>query len=238
MKDLIDHIFSFHKVQLSVFPEFISFLKGRKAIIRIVIDNSNYSFDHGLFRKYGYFVKESILFSSFQKNSFGNLTLSIDENRKGEYVKVRMFSISTSKMDLEEFEHAELYGDVEKAGIFLGYPSCCTRNIAIINDLNEFWANYYLNDYLKNSLVANHLTNRFPITWGGISIVGELFPCSLSCENAIEYARNMQNDMINFGFYKIANVIVQHAKSTIFVNPKNGAISIFKSPEYEAIVFS
>ena len=238
MKDLIEHLFSFHKVQLSVFPEFISFLKGRKTIIRIVIDNSNNPFNHRLFGKYGYFVKESTLFSSQQKNSFGSLVSSIDENLEGEYVKVRMLSISSSMKELEEFEYAEMYGDVEKAGIFLGYPSCCTKNITTINNLNKLWATYYLNDYLKNSRAANHLTNRFPLTWGGISIIGELFPCSLTCVKAVEYAGNMQNDMINFGFHKIADIMVKHAKSPIFINPENGAISIYDSPKYESIIFS
>lgn len=238
MKDLIEHLFSFHEVQLSVFPEFISFLKGRKTIIRIVIDNSNNPFNHRLFQKYGYFAKESTLFSSKQKNSFGSLVSSIDENLKDEYLKVRMFSISSSKKDLEDFEYAEMYGDVEKAGIFLGYPSCCTKNITTINNLNELWATYYLNDFIKNKRVANHHTNRFPITWGGISIVGELFPCSLTCAKAVEYARNMQNDVINFGFHKISEVMVKHAKSPIFINPENGAISRCNKPGYDQIIFS
>ncbi len=237
MKDLIDHLFSFHEVQLAVFPEFISFLKGRKKIIRIVIDNSNKPFNVTLFRKYGYFVKESLLYSSVQKNSFGSLVASIDEIVEDEFVEVRMFSISSSHKDLDDFEYAELYGDVEKAGIFLGYPTCCTKNILNINNLKELWATYYLKDYKKNKS-ASYFTNRFPITWGGFSIIGELFPCSLTCSKAIEYANHMYNDMVDFGFHQISEVMINHAKSSIYINAQNGAISNCEHKGYDSIVFS
>ena len=104
MKSLIDHLFDYHKVQLAVFPEFISFLKGRKKIIRIVVDNSNNPFNHQLFNKFGFIVKETLLFSSLENNSFGNLVSSVDKINRKHYNEVKMFSISKSIKDLDYFE--------------------------------------------------------------------------------------------------------------------------------------
>ena len=147
MKSLIDHLFDYHKVQLAVFPEFISFLKGRKKIIRIVVDNSNNPFNHQLFNKFGFIVKETLLFSSLENNSFGNLVSSVDKINRKHYNEVKMFSISKSIKDLDDFEFAEVHGDILKAGKYLGYPKCCINNVEKINILNGKWATFYLNDY-------------------------------------------------------------------------------------------
>jgi hypothetical protein len=145
LNNLINHLFTFHKVQLAVFPEFISFLKGRKKIIRIVIDNSNNPFDFELFKNFGFFVNESTLFSSLEKNSFGSLVSSIDEIERNQFTEVKMYSISRSLKELVDFEYAEVYGDILKAGAYLGYPKCCINNIEKINSLNSKWATFYLN---------------------------------------------------------------------------------------------
>jgi len=238
LNDIIHHLFIYHKVQLSIFPEFISFLKGNKKILRIVIDNNEKLFNNSLFLSNNIHVKEAKLYSSKQKNSFGSLVASINSEDSDNYSEVRMFSISKFKDELIEFEKAELYGDIEKAGEFLGYPICCIKNIYKINDLKDLWATFYLNDYEKMNKTASIYTNRFPITWGGVSIVGELFPCSLSCNNAIEYGRNLYNDVKSFGFNEIHKTIIDHAQLPIYINPDDGAISKFKKNRFNPILFS
>lgn len=237
MKSLIDHLFDYHKVQLAVFPEFISFLKGRKKIIRIVVDNSNNPFNHQLFNKFGFIVKETLLFSSLENNSFGNLVSSVDKMNRKHYNEVKMFSISKSIKDLDDFEFAEVHGDILKAGKYLGYPKCCINNVEKINILNGKWATFYLNDY-RNNVSANYFTNRFPITWGGISIIGELFPCSLICPSAIKYSKTMHSDVINFGFNEIAKVMVEHALKPIYINEEDGSISTIFKEGTDLIKFS
>ena len=106
-------------------------------------------------------------------------------------------------------------------------------------------ANLKLTPRIKVGLVnpinngsANYFTNRFPITWGGISIIGELFPCSLSCPNAIKYSKTMHSDVINFGFNEIAKVMVEHALKPIYINEENGSISTIFKEGTDIIKFS
>ena len=80
--------------------------------------------------------------------------------------------------------------------------------------------------------------NRFPIVWGGVSVVGELFPCSLNCNAAKTYGQNMLDDMDAFGFKKIKEAIVDHSKRSVFVNKEDGEISVTKEAGFEEIVFS
>lgn len=237
MDKLINHLFNYHKVQLAVFPEFIAFLKGRKKIIRIVIDDSNNLFDFKLFQTFGFIVKETILYCSHEQNSFGNLVAHINEIDRDKFNVVKMYSISKAKKDLDDFEYAELYGDILKAGKYLGYPDCCVNNVENINKLNSKWATFYLEDFQKNK-IANHFTNRFPITWGGISVIGELFPCSLMCSHAIEYSKKMYSDVIEFGFNQISDAMIIHSLKPVFINKMNGAILTVENENYEIINFS
>ena len=111
------------------------------------------------------------------------------------------------------------------------------NNVEKINILNGKWATFYLNDY-RNNVSANYFTNRFPITWGGISIIGELFPCSLICPSAIKYSKTMHSDVINFGFNEIAKVMVEHALKPIYINEEDGSISTIFKEGTDLIKFS
>jgi hypothetical protein len=235
---LIDHLFSDHSVQLSILPEFISFLNGRKRIIRIVSDSTEKPFDISLFRKNGFHVSETNLYCTSERNSFGCLTTTpLASLPKTEYKLVRMISISRQKEVLQEFQIAETVGDVEKAGFMLGYPECCVRNVEAINILSHKWATYYLDNYESASL-ASPYANRFPIAWGGISVVGELFPCSLNCIHAINYARAMMEDLVGLGFQRIHEVILNHSMRPVHIHPRSGSISVTPVSDSRPIIFS
>ncbi len=237
MRDLIDHLFVEHSVQLSVFPEFVSFLAGSKRIIRIVVDKPNASFDFQLFSKYGLFVTQQELYTEDKGNSFGRLISKMNEINSGDFKEVSMLSFSSSHRELIEFEEAEVDGDTEKAGLMLGYPKCCVKNVETINSLNELWSLYYLDDYHHNK-VASHFTNRFPITWGGMSPIGELFPCSLNCAAAIQYAKTMKKDLHSFGFDRIIANIYEAAMRPIYIHESNGLVSTLSKLYYSPIIFS
>lgn len=224
-------------MQLSVFPEFISFLRGNKSILRIVVDDNGKPFNIPLFLENGFYVSQKELFSSKQKNSFGSLVTNLEDGDLENYNKVIMFSISRLKSELEDFEKAELYGDVEMAGQYLGYPSCCIKNIEVINSLSDLWAIHYLDDYARFNN-ASLFTNRFPITWGGMSIVGELFPCSLSCINAINYGKALLKDVKKMGYTSISEVMISHAKTPIYINPADGGVSKIIQEQSKPIIFS
>jgi hypothetical protein len=233
---LIDHLFVDHRVQLAIIPEFISFLAGRKNIIRIVNDNPDIPFKDDLFNQEGFHVSTSTLYCVDHGNFFGELQNTKEEITSQSYSEVKMYSISRSIDYLKEFESAELYGDIEKAGHLLGYPSCCTKNIHNINSQKEQWALYYLNDFKTHSK-AIHDTNRFPISWGGISPIGELFPCSLICKSAIEYSKNMKTDLLKLGLLRIAEMRDSHSKKSIYINSSTGEISFYNKVGYEEIKF-
>lgn len=236
MTDLINHLFIDHAVQFAVLPEFISFLAGKKKIIRIVVDQNPKPFDFKLFEKYGFIVSAVSIFSVYKDNSFALLLPNADNLKPDSYQKVMMYSICKNAKDLYKFEQSEVNGDTELAGNLLGYPKCCVKNAEAISSFGAHWANYYLNDYNTHK-TAHHLTNRFPIVWGGVSPIGELFPCSLSCTKAIHYAQQMISNLHDFGFQKIANVSIEHGMKTVFINEIDGAISTKNQVGYNPIIF-
>jgi hypothetical protein len=154
---------------------------------------------------------------------------------KGDFNKVYMLSITKNQNILKEFIEAEIYGDTIKAGNLLGYPKCCVNAFEHIGSLGSKWAIHYLDDYLKNKK-ASPYCNRFPIFFNSISPIGELFPCSLNCDNAQNYARLMLNDMKSVGFSKLINKTLEISSKDIYIN-RQGNFSLEKENKFNVIKF-
>lgn len=237
MRELIHHFFGTLNVQLAVLPEFISFLCGRKKIVRIIVDQSDQVIDIPLLQKYGFYTRETSLYTTKSSNSYSCMVTSTEGFGINELTEICMYSISKSAVDLEDFENCELYGDSEKAGFYLGYPKCCVENLEKVNAIGAKWGIFYLEDFISQKK-ASLFCNRFPISWGGISIVGELFPCSINCKAARMYAEAMLTDVQNFGFEKIKDKILDHSQRPVFINKQNGEISVSQNAGFEQITFT
>ena len=237
MKQLIDHVFNELNAQLAIFPEFISFLCGRKNVLRIVLDTSETYLNLDLFEEFNFFVKQTDLFETLPKNYYSCLISKTDAKDLKNLKPITMLSISKSLDLLKGFEDAELNGNTTLAGKYLGYPNCCVDNLCNINEYGTDWALYYLSDF-QNQKKASLYCNRFPVVNGGISVVGELFPCSLNCDAAIQYSHRMLEDLENYGFKKIKRSILYHCKEPVFGNKRDGRISSKQEGGFQKLVFT
>jgi hypothetical protein len=233
LKKLINYIFSTLEVQLAVFPEFISFLDKKKEIIRIVVDSNN-PIDSKLFDEFGIYNTLNKLYTSKSKNSFGLISEFKTESCS---IPIQMLTLSFSNYNLDKFVKAEISGDTEKSGILLGYPKCCCNNIEEINFFKNKWAIYYLEDFSKNG-IASKFANRFPIAIGGMSLIGELFPCSLSCKAAISYTQMMIESLEKYSFNEIIKTSLIYSALPVHINRSNGEISKESHSDFETIIFS
>ena len=192
--------------------------------MRVISNKPNHPFDHNLFHRFGIHTLEVNLYSKDFGNGFANLVSEPPLETNDHYFQVGLLCLSRDKNDLEQFAIAEAKGDTEKAGFLLGYPSCCVESLGNITKLGQYWGRYYLEDFRRVG-TASCYSNRFPIVWGGMSAVGELFPCGLNCSNAMKYSREMLNDMSAFGYGKIAKICIEHTMRPIRVDEKSGMIS-------------
>ena len=181
-----------------------------------------------------FYYQFDTLFSVDHSNGF--CSLESKKPLKSDFNEVYMLSISKNKDVLKEFTDAEINGDTIKAGDFLGYPKCCVEAFQHIGSLESKWATYYLEDYLFNKK-ASLYCNRFPIFFNSISPVGELFPCSLSCNHSKNYAKSMIGDMQALGFSKLISKTLEISSKNIYIND-NGNFSIKKYKNFNQIKFS
>lgn len=238
MVELVNHLFKTHLIQLAVFPEFASLLLGRKKALRIVYESDRGELDKSLFSRYGFQMTNSILWSRYLGNGFGDLLSSPSSLRDTDaYSKVNMVCISKSSKLLSQLEEAESCGETVKAGRILGYPDCCVERLFSVTSRGELWANYYLEDFRKSGFGSKY-ANRFPIVLGGMSAVGELFPCSLSCPHAIQYSKNMIADMESLGYSRVAEKCISDSSKTVRVDQMSGNISFFEGNSTFDIKFS
>jgi hypothetical protein len=94
--------------------------------------------------------------------------------------------------------------DASYAGQMLGYPSCCVESFPLLAKHGGQWG-HVLAKTADSCSNINALTNRYAAEWGGGSLIGELFPCSLECEHAKYYAINLYQSAINLGLIRLAN---------------------------------
>ena len=117
--------------------------------------------------------------------------------------------VLSSQLDPEEILTAET-SNAAQAGLFLGYPECCVRALPQIDARGPQWPFVFISATGPSEIVDARL-NRFAAEWGGIGLLGELFPCSLSCENAKHYADQLHASAVALGLVRLADTAVEHA---------------------------
>ena len=120
---------------------------------------------------------------------------------------------------------AELKGDFEISGAILGYPECCVNSYAAIQRSRSNWPSFYLNQ----SRYASAWCNRFALLFNRPCATGELFPCSLTCERAIEYGKGNMRVFDAFGLTKSREYILELSSVCIYTNANNELVSNEKS---------
>lgn len=93
--------------------------------------------------------------------------------------------------------------DVERAGDLLGYPRCCVKAFQRLSEHGGQWGQALAATVSKAEFIDARC-NRYAAEWGGVGLLGELFPCSLECEQAKEYAERLYRATVQLGLHRLA----------------------------------
>lgn len=199
-----------------VLADFFLFVTNKKRVVRFSVNSTDFKnlqeicIKHGV--PYNYLV--------FYTQDFGNGWTSIASQKikMNEYdEETIVFVIGKAKRDVDDCIKAESENDFTKAGILLNYPQCCIKSYLEIEPLKQNWYKYYLDiNECRFPLWANRLNTIF----GGGSFIGELFPCSLNCKNAIEIGKEANRSMISIGFNSLSKLFIEHCSAPIYIDNK------------------
>ena len=128
----------------------------------------------------------------------------------------------TQDNSADEMARSEL-SNPQEAGIRLGYPRCCAQAVSRIAALGPNWPWVFLEEAMITGPLDARL-NRFAAMWGGIGLLGELFPCSLRCVEAAKYADVLYNSANTLGLRRLAAAAVADALAPVRVST-NGIIT-------------
>jgi hypothetical protein len=117
----------------------------------------------------------------------GTWTQVVQHETESSSTLVTLASTSTVAQKLLRME----LHDAQAAGRELGYPACCVDAFARLIEAGSQWPFSLLATAASPTARVNMRCNRFAADWGGMGLIGELFPCSLECAAAAAYADNL-----------------------------------------------
>ena len=94
--------------------------------------------------------------------------------------------------------------DSNGAGRLLGYPPCCLSAFPRLAQAGAAWPFLLLESALESSRPIDARCNRFAADWGGIGLIGELFPCSVHCRLAAAYSDRLRSATRAAGLQRLA----------------------------------
>ena len=213
-------------IPISVIPEILLFFYSDKKIIRIVVSENS--------TKLGVekFVKEMNLFiisNSIYVEELGNTWATIHNQKTQKKYKTNfLITIGKSEKETEKAHSLELTGETLKIGELLNYPACCVSAYPEISNYFDKWPLYYLSQDGQGR--HSNFANRLAIARGGISPIGEMYPCSLECQNAISIGRKVYEIANKIGMKKLSEKILFYSKETISISDK-GIVSLSRKSD-------
>ncbi len=129
---------------------------------------------------------------------------------------VSVLTVAESQSVAAEVLDAE-FADLRHAGRLLGYPECCVLAFPELSEAGGDWPFAMLSDLPPDSPLDARL-NRFAAEWGGIGLLGEMYPCSLKCAAATDYANRIHAATVSLGLQKLADTAVADALCPIVIS--------------------
>lgn len=213
--------------QMSSSDNFLSWLsKSKSAPVSSLIDFALFEFNHKNSMRFVLSREDSeslarlysdtyIIQTPLMVREFGNSWNSFEETNESNFY---LITISRNESICQKLHFAELEGDVGEVGKLLGYPICCSKAYAQLSQNQDQW----MVELNNKSDLKFHQNNRFISSLGGVSPLGELFPCSLSCSEASALGEKALASLQRLGLEKLANNIRDNSKRTLFLTPFGG----------------
>ncbi len=200
---------------LTCIPEVALFVRGMKPALRFVFSSED------LDRAQEVFEPLSLCFASggVDIRSLGNTWSSLEVPSIPCQAHAYVCVVARDTGVAEFILHSEITGDARAAGIALGYPRCCVEGCADL--LGPQWASTLLRrsgDAVRFPCWAN----RLAIGWGGLSPIGEMYPCKLDCTNALEIGRAAVTALHEEGLERLASKVMEHALTPVQLDQDGG----------------
>ena len=206
---------------LSIIPEIILFICSNKKVLRLITCDSLIK---NQIEKFAIESNLHFLYDKIYVEERGNTWATIHSEKTSKTLSIN-YLVTIGKLKNETYmaHECEIEGNTTEIGRLLGYPSCCVKAYDIISNFFEKWPLYYLNT--DGPGLHSNLANRLTIAWGGISPIGELYPCSLECQNAKKLGQNFFRVTKKLGLLKLHQELLFFSKNNVEIS-QEGAVSL------------
>ncbi|MBZ9864236.1 DUF483 domain-containing protein [Mesorhizobium sp. CA15] len=215
--DLLRAAASCRSLRPAVLPEIAAFANAAKPSLRFVVSSSDAARLQAASTGLGMAVRTKRVFLAPKGNGWSQVVSTPTK-------RCRDLIVITRDNSAERLLDAELLDPIQ-AGLLLGYPECCVRAVSGIAAASDKWALHLLKDADRP---INARLNRFAAEWGGIGLIGELFPCSLHCSVAVGYAESLYRSTVSLGLDRLAEAAKSDALASVDVSA-SGRISRAKT---------
>ena len=206
----------------STIPEICLFVSGYKTALRFVCQQKSRSHIRDLATKFGLSIAEAKIHSHHEGTTWSS-TRAIVGTCGFEKTVEHLIIISQERGTAESVLDWELKGCANLVGETLGYPKCCIEAYQEICHYNRRWGLYYFD---KDGLGPHPFwANRLTIGWGGLSPIGELYPCSLQCLSAQRIGQLTLSLLQKYGLIRLYDHIRKHASQNVFVNQEGDIVA-------------
>ena len=203
-------------VRPSSLLEILAFAVGAKPALRLVVDTSDAEHLERALTEIGVSYVANSVFLEAAGGTWNNIVTRHTDSA------ARMIVCASSITSAHCLLDAEL-NDPALAGRLLGYPDCCTVRFETFAKTGAQWP-FALLETVADQHRIDARCNRFSADWGGMGLLGELFPCSLSCSSAAKYADGLRNAALVLGLRRLVQQAEEDALRPVEIS-KDGQIS-------------
>lgn len=183
----------------------MSFISGGRDCCRLTLGPKESAVIVSSIRDSGLFLKEIYI----ETHEIGTDWAGF--RRTDDVTDTVMLVLSKSKKNCDRLTSAELVGDYVTSGRLLDYPTCCIQSYPEVATHSHNWPLFYLNQ----SRSVSAWCNRFTCIRSSACPTGYLFPCSLTCREAILQGQRNLAAFDLFSLRQLANKILEESKAPL-----------------------
>ena len=224
LKALLNLVSKSSDLPISLIPEICLFVSGHKELLRLVCQRKTRRNIRDLAVEFGLSIAEAEIHSNYEGTTWSS-TRAIVETSNIEQTVEYLIIISLQHGLAESVLNWELEGAANLVGVALGYPECCIEAYQAICNYTSRWGLYYFDQ--DGSGPHQPWANRLVIGWGGVSPIGELYPCSIQCLSAQRIGQLALSLLQEYNLIRLYADIRKHASQNVFIN-QEGDIFLVK----------
>ena len=199
----------------SLIPEICLFVSGHKPLLRFVCQQETRRNVKSFAVKFGLYIAEAKIYSHYEGTTWSSTRVALETSKVEDPIDYLVIISSQTGLAKSVIDW-ELEGVANLAGLALGYPECCVKAYQKVCKYTSRWGLYYFDR--DGAGPHEPWANRLTIGWGGVSPIGELYPCSLRCPSAIRIGRLALSLLQEYKLIRLYDNIEKHANQNVFIS--------------------